>query len=80
MEPKKGNNEKAFLVKMLAITLTVIFALMGTLWAITWDSTNKKADKAYTDIVELKKFVAQQQIINKNIQSRLDEILLEVKK
>jgi len=35
MEPKKGNNEKAFLVKMLAITLTVIFALMGTLWAIT---------------------------------------------
>jgi len=83
MEPKKGNNEKAFLVKMLAITLTVIFALVGTLWAITWNSTEKKADKACQDIVDIKLFIAKQQEINlkiEKIEKKVDEIYTEVKK
>ena len=75
-----NNGTKALMQKILIWALGIIIGLVGSLWAITWNSTDNKVDKACNDIVTIKEFIAKQDNINQTLEKRLDEILQEVKK
>lgn len=71
--PESTNNSKAFMQKIIITALTLIIGLVAAVWAITWDASEGRMDKA--DLVtnknteainEIKIFIAQQVLINKN--------------
>ena len=74
------NGTKALLQKLMIWALAIIVGLVSTVFAITWTTTDRKATDNAKAVTEIKTFIAQQQEINKNIEKRLDEILVELKK
>jgi hypothetical protein len=81
-----NNDGKATAWRIVDIIIILVVALVGSLWAITWKSTDTKAcdaisktDKLQAEIQLTKEFIAEQKLRNLNIEKKLDEILAEIK-
>jgi len=84
------NGQKQFLWKLLAIAMTIILTLVGTIWAITW-GTNQKVDirqenaiaENLKQIHETKAFIAEQRKTNEMLEKFIGdqhEITLQILK
>lgn len=81
------NGEKRLLYRYLTATVSALLVLVGTVWAITWSSTEKKTTENKVCIEAVRKVNARQDLqINtlendyEHIIKKLDEIYKEVKK
>jgi hypothetical protein len=82
-----NNDGKSTTWRIVDIAMILVLALLGSLWAVTWKGTEKKAveaaqlaSEACKDVQLTKEFIAAQKEINKNINEKLDDILTEVRK
>jgi len=56
--------------RILDIVMIILIGLIGTVWGIT----ERKAEKACTEVQSVKEFVAGQTEINKNMEKKLDSV------
>jgi hypothetical protein len=75
-----NDDTKKIVIKLLVIALSIIIALVGTVWAITWNATDKIAREAAIKNNEQDKCIATLEANYANIQRQLDLIYKEVKK
>jgi hypothetical protein len=75
-----NNDGKSTTWRIIDVALILVLGLIGTVWAITWRATDKKAEKACVEVQLTREFIAAQKEINKNMNEKLEEILREVRK
>lgn len=62
------NGQKQFLWKILALTMTIIIALISTIWGITWGSNRRTDAKQEERINTLESYIEAQKEHNRMVE------------